>query len=230
MSEVSQSIRDLSPRLETTDLDTWGAVSMELAALGAPAVDDLVSELLKLLSGDEYPRAQSIVVQRQPSFALADAREIAATLYSRPPGHAQIEAGAMAMSVHASKMHVGRNALVQSVNCSVLYAGERASINGALATEIWVAPGRTLNAVYAEHIFAGFPAPASFTPERLYEVDDPTEAVIVSGWNRVWGIMEALTRIGDSRALSTLQLVADNERDNLLGRVATDYVRRLGRQ
>ena len=199
--------------LDTTDLEEWGNLTKEIARFGKDATVTLCEELLKSIGNIKMPYA---VLQLNPIVSLQEYNGLIQRFSELEEGTLNAK-GAAVINVRCNKVIAENVSTIQdTISHKIIYAGEGADVHMATAEEIWVAPKRKVSYVYAGYIFAGFPPPPNFPKEAFYETDDPADGIMASGYNRAWGIIDALIRIGDKRAIPYLQTASEKAKSNSL--------------
>ena len=196
--------------LDTTDLEEWGNLTKEIARFGKDVTETLCKELVKSVDYIKMPYA---VIQRNPIISLQECDRLSQRFSEQEAGTLEAN-GAAVINVRFNKLIAEKAPTIQdTIGHNIIYAGEGADIHMATAEEIWVAPHRKVSYVYTRYIFAGFPPPPDFPKEAFYETDDPADGIMASGYNRAWGIIDTLMRIGDKRAISYLQTVSEKAKN-----------------
>ena len=220
---MNKAIKELLHDLDTTDLEKWCSTTVELANFGSSAIETLCHELLRSIESIKMPYG---VVQRNPVISLQEFNKIAQKFSEIEKG-TLVGKDSVVINIQFNKA-IGEKASIQNtISYRIIYAGEGAEVNMATAEEIWVAPDRKVNYVYAKYIFAGFPLPSDFPKEAFYEVDDPADGIMASGYNRAWGIIDALMRIKDKKAIPVLQLVSKKTESTTIRKAALECIEKI---
>lgn len=221
---MNNKLEKLLRDLDTTDLEEWCSISKEIGRFGKDATETLCEELLKSI---EYTRMPYAVVQRNPIISLQEYDKLVQRFSELQDGTLNAN-GSAVINVKFNKI-ISKNAstIQDTRSYKIIYVGEGADIHMATAEEIWVAPHRKVSYVYANYIFAGFPSPPNFPREAFYETDDPADGIMASGYNRAWGIIDALIRIGDERAIPFLQIVSKNAKSPIVYNAALECIEKI---
>ncbi len=210
--------------LDTTDLEEWGSLTKEISRFGKDATETLCEELLKSIENIKPPYA---VLQRNSIVSLQEYEKLVQRFSALEDGTLNAN-GAAVISVRFNKIIAENSSTVQdAISHKIIYAGEGADIHMATAEEIWCAPHRKVSYVYAGYIFAGFPPPPNFPREAFYETDDPADGIMASGYNRAWGIIDALIRINDKRVVPYLQTVSKKTKSTIIHNAALECIEKI---
>ncbi len=221
---MTNELEKLLHSLDTTDLEEWCNIREEIAEFGEDATETLCEECLKSI---EHIRIPYAVVQRNPIISLQECDRLVQRFSELQDGTLNAN-GSAVIHVRFNKIIAENASTIQdTISHKIIYAGERADVHMATAEEIWIAPHRKVSYVYARYIFAGFPPPPNFHREAFYETDDPSDGIIASGYNRAWGIIDALIRIKDKKAIPFLQTISKSAKSTIIRDAAIECIEKI---
>lgn len=198
MVKLEKLIKDL----ETTEFIEWYNLTREISEFGKNITEFLCKELINSIGKLETPY---VILQKNPIVSPEEYKRIL-NVFSNQNFDSLEANNALIINVRFRNLIAERGSFIQNTRgYNLIYAGRKSEIRMTTAEEIWVARDRKVSYTTAKYIFAGFPKPEHLPKDVFYETKNPTDCIIATGYNRALGIIEALRKIKDNRAIPWLQ-------------------------